>query len=177
MHRTLVVPGLWNSGPKHWQSHWEAAEPSQVTRVIQRDWETPRREDWVAAVEAAVAKAGPDVVVAGHSLACTTLAHWALQTRLKVRGLLLVGPSDVESPSYPKGPVGFAPIPLRPLPFRSIVVASSDDQYVSMDRARQFASAWGAELVEAGAVGHLNSDSDLGMWPLGQSLIERLAQG
>lgn len=174
--RLLVVPGLWNSGPKHWQSQWEASDPS-VVRVVQRDWETPRREDWVAAVEEAVARAGPEVVVAGHSLGCATLAFWALETRLSARGLLLVAPSDTEARKYPNGPVGFAPMPLRRLPFPSIVVASSNDEYVTPPRARAFASAWGAELIDAGALGHINSDSDLGQWPLGQELVERLAKG
>ena len=173
MIRVLTIPGLWNSGPRHWQSHWEAADP-QVVRVVQRDWETPVREEWVATVEAAVARAGPGVVLAGHSLGCATLAFWALETRLRVAGLLLVAPSDTEAPSYPPGTTGFAPLPLRPLPFRSIVVASSDDAYLTMARARTFAAAWGAELVEAGAHGHLNSDSDLGPWPLGQAQLARL---
>ena len=175
MPRILVVPGLWNSGPKHWQSRWETNDPSSVVRVVQRDWETPRREDWVAAVEEAVAKAGPNLVLAGHSTACATLAFWAPQTRQRVKGLLLVAPSDTEGPSYPKGPTGFSPMPLAPLPFPSIVVASSDDPFVTLARARTFAHAWGAELVEAGPLGHINSDSDLGMWPLGQQLVERLA--
>ncbi|HXH94304.1 MAG TPA: alpha/beta hydrolase [Thermoanaerobaculia bacterium] len=24
----LTIPGLWNSGPLHWQTHWEARQPS-----------------------------------------------------------------------------------------------------------------------------------------------------
>lgn len=174
--RLLTVPGLWNSGPQHWQSHWEAADPS-VVRVLQRDWETPVRDEWVATVEAAVARAGPHVVLAGHSLGCATLAFWALQTRLSVRGLLLVAPSDTEAPGYPKGTTGFVPLPLARLPFPSIVVASSDDEYVSLARARAFAAAWGAGLVEAGPLGHINSASNLGMWPLGQELVARLSRG
>ncbi len=32
----LTIPGLWNSGPEHWQTHWEAKHAG-VRRVIQRD--------------------------------------------------------------------------------------------------------------------------------------------
>ncbi len=174
MVRLLTVPGLWNSGPRHWQSHWEAAAPGEVVRVQQRDWDTPARVEWVATVEAAVAAAGPRVVLAGHSLGCATLAFWALQTRLTVAGLLLVAPSDTEAPGYPAGPTGFSPMPLARLPFRSIVVASTDDPYVTLARARTFAAAWGAELADAGAGGHLNSDSNLGLWPWGRALAARL---
>ena len=34
----LLVPGLWNSGPEHWQSYWER-ERTDCRRVLQKDWE------------------------------------------------------------------------------------------------------------------------------------------
>jgi predicted alpha/beta hydrolase family esterase len=173
----LTVPGLWNSGPDHWQSHWEAAFPT-FRRVIQSDYETPVCSAWTAALEAAVREAGTGVVLAAHSLGCATVAHWATKKReggsSPIRGALLVAPSDVESDLYPPGPTGFKPMPRARLPFRSIVVASSDDEYVSVDRAREFAKAWGSELVEVGPLGHINSASALGMWPEGQALLARL---
>lgn len=176
--RILLLPGLWNSGPEHWQSHWER-ERSDSTRVVQAEWETPDRADWVATLDAAVRAAEGPVVLAAHSLACTLVSHWAAQAGdealRRVRGALLVAPSDVEAPSYPEGTTGFAPMPMAPLPFRSIVAYSTDDEYVSADRARAFAAAWGSRAVEAGALGHLNSASGLGTWPLGQSLLDELA--
>ena len=48
-------------------------------------------------------------------------------------------------------------MPLERLPFKAAVVISSDDESVTPERARQFASAWGARIVEVGAKGHLNS--------------------
>src|SRR5947199_1404870 len=99
--RVLVVPGLWNSGPEHWQSLWAAAEPG-FRRVEQAEWEAPDRQDWVAALEAAVAEAGPQVVIAAHSLGCVTVAHWAAESRWKVRGAFRVAPADVEGPIYPE---------------------------------------------------------------------------
>jgi uncharacterized protein len=171
----LLVPGLWNSGPEHWQSHWERAR-SDCRRVLQKDWETPKRTDWVAALEAAVAAAGGPVVLAAHSLGCALVAHWTGGSRhlAKVRGALLVAPSDVEAPSYPAGTTGFAPMPLEKLPFPSIVVMSTDDPYVTAGRARQFSRAWGSRLVDVGPKGHINSASALGMWPEGFALIEEL---
>src|SRR4051812_43106958 len=102
--KVLLLPGLWNSGPENWQSYWER-ERDDCLRVIQSDWETPRREDWVATLEKAVAGAPEPVVLAAHSLACTLVGHWAGSagaTVRKVRGALLVAPSDVEAPSYPR---------------------------------------------------------------------------
>ena len=172
----LLVPGLWNSGPENWQSYWER-ERGDCRRVVQGDWERPRREDWVATLEEAVRAAPAPVVLAAHSLACATVAHWAASAGAsvgKVRGALLVAPSDVESPRYPEGPTGFAPMPRQPLPFPTLVVASSDDMYVSPERAREYAAAWNARLVEVGALGHINADSKLGNWPQGQALLAQL---
>jgi predicted alpha/beta hydrolase family esterase len=171
----LLVPGLWNSGPEHWQSYWER-ERSDCHRVVQKDWETPRCGDWVAALEAAVAAANGPVVLAAHSLGCALVAHWAGRSSQlgKVRAALLVAPSDVEAPSYPPGTTGFTPMPLGKLPFTTIVVISTDDEYVTPKRAALFARSWGSRLVNVGAKGHINSASGLGMWPEGFKLVEEL---
>lgn len=170
----LMLPGLWNSGPEHWQSHWERLAPDVFRRVVQADWERPEASDWIRVLEEAVSQAGAGVVLAAHSLACALVAGWAKGTRASVRGALLVAPSDTESPSYPQGPTGFSPMPMKRLPFPSVVVSSDDDPYVSVLRARAFAAAWGSRLVEVKGLGHLNSDSRLGEWPLGLSLLREL---
>ncbi len=170
----LVLPGLSDSGPRHWQTLWLAGRPG-FRRVEQRDWEAPAIGDWVASLDAAAREAGPAALLVAHSAGCALVAHWAAAHRRPVRGALLVAPSDPEAPSFPAGPTGFAPLPLAPLPFASTVVASSDDPYVSPARARAFARAWGSRLVEAGAAGHLNAASGLGEWPAGLELLLELA--
>ncbi|MHB8571229.1 MAG: alpha/beta hydrolase, partial [Metallibacterium sp.] len=40
----LILPGLWNSGPQHWQTQWEARH-AEWKRVLQRDWATPDRAE------------------------------------------------------------------------------------------------------------------------------------
>lgn len=174
---TLILPGLSNSGPEHWQTRWERSDPTCL-RVQQAEWDAPRLVDWVATLDATLASLDSDAVLVGHSSACALVAHWARAARApelaKVRGALLVAPSDPEGPSYPVGPTGFAPVPLERLPFPSIVVASTDDIYVELDTARRYAEAWGSELVVVGAAGHINSASGLGAWPEGYALLERL---
>ena len=171
--RVLVLPGLFNSGPEHWQSRWEAAH-RDFERVLQDDWDTPRCADWVARLDEALGRT-PDSVLVAHSSACALVGHWARSgSQHRVRGALLVGPSDTEAPSYPSGPVGFDPMPLARLPFPSIVVASTDDPYVSLERAAVFASAWGSRLHVVKGGGHLNSTSGLGDWPEGLSLLDEL---
>jgi hypothetical protein len=171
----LLLPGLSGSGPQHWQSLWLAGRPG-FRRVEQREWEAPRLEDWIATLDGAVREAGASALLVAHSAACTLVARWAGLHPRPIRGALLVGPSDTEAPSFPKGPTGFAPMPLLPLPFPTTVVASSDDPYVSLARARRFAAAWGSRLAEVGAAGHINSQSGLGEWPAGLELLRELAR-
>ncbi|MCU7826153.1 RBBP9/YdeN family alpha/beta hydrolase [Kitasatospora sp. DSM 101779] len=170
----LVLPGYQNSGPAHWQSRWEAADPGFV-RVEQADWDAPRRTDWVAALDTAVAAADRPVVLVAHSLGCITVAHWAagLTGPGRVVGALLVAPADVDTAEVPEL-LNFRPVPLRPLPFPTTVVASTDDPWCTAERAAAFADAWGAKLVGVGALGHINSDSGLGDWPEGRHLLADL---
>ena len=168
----LTVAGLWNSGPQHWQSVWEAAHPAWK-RVPHRDWDTPAREEWVDEFEAAVAACPEPPVLVAHSLGCVLVAHWAsLARHSPIRGAFLVAPSDVAAASYPRGPTDFSPIPLTPLPFPSLLVTSTDDHYVTLERATAFAAAWHSELVVAGKAGHFNGASGHGPWPEGLARLE-----
>ena len=169
----LTVPGLYNSGPQHWQSHWEKELP-QCFRVLQKEWETPARKDWVESIEIAVTGAKPPVFLAGHSLGCIAIAYWVQQTRLSIDGALLVAPADVERKDFPAGVTGFQPLPTRKLPFRSIVVASEDDPWTAPERAEALARNWGSRFVNIGKAGHIGSDSGTGGWPRGKELLQEL---
>jgi len=176
----LILPGRGNSGPDHWQTHWEAGDP-RFARVLQREWNTPTREEWVATLAGVLAERRTPAVLVAHSLAVSLVNHltaaWPSlypDRPLPVRGALLVGPSDVEAPDYPPGPIGFSPMPLNRLPFKTIVVASTDDPRVTLERARFFAEAWGARLEVAGALDHMGSDAKLGNWPQARVWLDEL---
>ena len=171
--RVLILPGYQNSGPEHWQSLWEARHP-EYRRVHQRDWEYPRRADWVAAVDEAVRADSAPVVFVAHSLGCVTVAHWAAGHAHEVAGALLVAPPDIERPDALSDVRDFAPIPLAPLPFPSIVVASTDDPFAAFERARAWADAWGSRFVSLGAAGHVNAAAGFGAWPAGEALLAEL---
>jgi len=178
MTTILTVPGLGGSGPAHWQSRWEAID-SRCMRVTQRDWQRPERDEWCATLERAViACAGPVLLVA-HSLGCLCVAHWARSGSTDaVRAALLVAPADAESPMRTPDEVrSFAPIPRQRLPFASVLVASSDDPYASIECARELGQAWGGRVVELGAAGHINAESKLGDWPAGRALLTELERG
>lgn len=169
----LILPGLWNSGPRHWQSLWHERNP-HWRRAEHRDWTNPHCDEWVAELNAAIADCQGAPILVAHSLGCMLVAHWARSgSPLKVAGAFLVAPSDVEAPSYPVEQNCWAPIPLQPLPFPSIVVGSANDPFASRDRTGAFAGAWGSRLVEIGDAGHLNTESGHGDWPEGLALLEQ----
>ncbi len=170
----LILPGLYDSGPEHWQMLWLAAHQG-FRRVEQRDWVSPLCIDWVANLDGAVVGVGPDALLVAHSAACALVAHWAAVCGRQIRGALLVAPSDVEASTYPAGPVGFAPMPLGRLPFASTVVASTEDPYVALYRAKLFAKSWGSRFVDIGPAGHINTAARLGAWPAGLELLAEVA--
>jgi len=169
----LIIPGWGDSGPEHWQSLWEKSNPD-FQRVAQRDWLHPVCAEWVQVLAAGIRAAGRPVVLAAHSLGCVAIAHCVRDASLPIHAALLVAPPDVEHPDFPPGIEGFAPIPRVRLPFPSIVVASRDDPYSELERARALATAWGSRLVDIGAHGHINADAGFGPWPLGERLLEEL---
>ena len=170
----LLLPGYGDSGPRHWQSLWEASAPS-FRRVVQRDWLEPRLEDWLAELDRAVAACATPPVLVAHSLGCALVAHWVQRGGRGVRGALLVAPSDVDAVAVVLDAVqSFAPVPLVRLPFPSIVVASDDDIYATGERAQAFAREWGSRFVALSGAGHINADSGFGEWPAGRALLDEL---
>jgi predicted alpha/beta hydrolase family esterase len=172
----LTVPGLYDSGPEHWQSCWERELPD-CHRVGQKEWTSPRREDWVANLEASFDHGQPPYYLVGHSLGCIAIAYWAQTSRRHISGALLVAPADTEQHDFPSGPKGFQPLPTRRLPFASIVVASEDDPWLSLERAQLIARRWGSRFVNIGRAGHIGSSTDLRSWEEGKQLLRELMQG
>jgi serine hydrolase len=172
----LIIPGLGGSGPDHWQSRWQARQPD-TRRVEQEDWDKPDRAGWIARVDQAVAESKRPPLLVAHSLSCALVACWATAHARPVHAALLVAPADIESEAHtPSEAHVFRPLPMTRLPFRTIVVASRDDPYVVFERATTMAKAWGAELVDVGNAGHINTGAGYGEWPEGERLLVRLQQ-
>lgn len=173
MTSILILPGVGNSGPDHWQTRWQQSNPA-YQRVEQEDWDHPVCWEWMQNLEAAVAATGPDTVLVAHSLGCLLAVHWAAQSKLRAAAALLVALPDPDGPFFPREIQGFSPVPMRALPFPSIIVASSNDPYGSRAHAYARARIWGSNVVEIGAAGHINADSGLGDWPAGQAILKSL---
>ncbi|WP_028693279.1 alpha/beta hydrolase [Pseudomonas cremoricolorata] len=175
--RYLIVPGWQGSPDNHWQSHWQRTLPNSA-RVEQLDWFTPQREDWVSALEQAIAAECSPVILVAHSLGCVTVAHWAAQASptllRRVRAALLVAPADVERPGCAAALRNFAPIPRQRLPFATHVVSSDNDPAVSVPRAMCLAQDWGAEVGLLASAGHINVKSGHERWEQGFAYLYRL---
>jgi len=169
--RFLVVPGWGGSSKHHWQTHLEASLDG-ASRVEMRDWMTPHAPQWIATLEKRIAE-GPPAIVIGHSLGCIAIAH-AVARGAKLRGALLVAPPDCDHLDDADRLAGFGPAPKMTLPFPSLLVASRNDPYASLEWSRSIAHYWGSEFVDAGELGHINADSGIGGWPEGQALLGRL---
>ena len=168
----IIVPGWRDSGPGHWQTLWAERLP-QARRVVQDDWHTPTRSAWVARLEETVPEQPGPVVIVAHSLGCITTAHMKPEAAARVRGALLVAPADPERRAVLSD---FAPVPYAALPYRSILVASSNDPYCPIRLAGAYARAWGSEFVRLQNAGHINVDSGHGEWPLGRALLQSLTE-
>ncbi len=171
----LILPGLGNSGVDHWQSHWSMAFPN-ATRVLQDNWDAPEPAAWLARLDTAIAGGVRPAVLIAHSLGTVLSAHWAARGKPgRVKAAFLVAPSDVESPAHTPDEVrSFAPMPRLRFPVPALVMASQNDPYVTLERANVFAADWGAEVCNAGELGHINSASRLGLWPQGLLQLGRL---
>jgi predicted alpha/beta hydrolase family esterase len=168
----LVIPGLGGSGPDHWQSRWEAKIPA-VRRVVQADWEKPELAAWRDRIVEDVERVARPVILVAHSLGVLAAVHAAPflakgESSGKVKGAFLVAPPSAKVlTGLDALDPAFLTFPDEPLPFPSLVIASRDDPYSSFAESEALARALGAELIDAGFSGHINSESGHGPWPEG----------
>jgi serine hydrolase len=178
----LIVPGLRDHVPGHWQTILEERLPGSVS-VPRMHRDKLSRAAWVAMLDASLAKIEQPPILVAHSAGCMIVVHWSLRHRRPIKGALLAAPPDFESAmpeNYPSQEVlqqnGWLPTPRERLPFPSIVAASTNDPLGRFERVQALAQAWGSRLVDLGEVGHLNPAAGYGEWPRAQQFIRELAQ-
>ena len=176
----LIVPGLRDHVPEHWQTLLEA-KLANARCVPRMDRDKLSRAAWVAELDRSLAAIEGPVILVAHSAGCMIAVHWAQQHRRPIHGALLAAPPDFESPlpeGYPTRETlranGWLPTPRTRLPFRSVVAASTNDPLGRYERVAELAAAWGSEFVDVGAVGHLNPAAGFGEWPRAEAFIREL---
>jgi serine hydrolase len=173
----LIIPGLGNASAFHWQSRWQD-KMSTARRVEQDDWEHPQQEAWTQRLIEAVNLAKKPVILVAHSVGVLTVAHAAPALVGKVAGAFLVGTSDWERPALADtyGDHGFAPVPLEPLGFPGLMLASSNDPTCDIAKAETWANAWDVRFGNAGEAGHFEPESGHGPWPEGLMAFAKFTQ-
>jgi hypothetical protein len=165
--RLLLVPGLHDSGPTHWQS-WLQRRHRNSLRVRQRDFTLPDLAAWSARIDETLAsRPGERFVAVAHSFGCLALmAHLAQGADSPIRAALLVAPADPQKfgiadqlPAAPPGPA-------------LTLVYSLTDPWMRAASARRWALAWGAQAINLGDAGHINSEAGFGPLPLAQRWVE-----
>lgn len=168
MHtRVLIIPGLFNSGPRHWQTLLEH-KYSYCHRIIQDDWSRPDLLSWKRNVLEVIEGQTAPVVLVAHSFGCLVTASLFAHRNLKIKGALMVAPAS---------PAHFNLVnamPFEPLPFHSTLVSSRNDDWCASHEARFWADTWGSEHIDLGEAKHINVDAGFGHWPLAEEYIESL---
>ena len=177
----LIVPGLRDHVPQHWQTLL-ANQLDHVRTVAPMGRHELDCGARCAAIEAAAQNIEGDIILVAHSGGVITTAHWAQSTRRQIKGAVLATPPDFETPmpdGYPTMDelehAGWLPVPWGKLPVPSIVAASRNDPLAAYDRVSEMARDWGSALIDLGHVGHLNPASGFGEWPAATDLIAQVA--
>ncbi|WP_019833414.1 RBBP9/YdeN family alpha/beta hydrolase [Sphingomonas sp. PR090111-T3T-6A] len=176
----LAVPDLGGVTPRHWLALWQRRY-DHFHRIDMGAWDAPLRNSALSHIDENVRRASAPVILVAHGLGALAVAWWAAllgkRAARRIQGALLVGPVDAERADAEESVRRFGPIPTAMLPFPSIVVASENDPYVDLDRAREIAGEWTSDFVNAGSVGHFGTDAKLGHWPLGERMLDILISG
>jgi predicted alpha/beta hydrolase family esterase len=176
----LIVPGLREHVAEHWQTLLEA-RLSKVRSVPPLETDKLDCSKRVQAIQHELTQIEGPVILVAHSAGVLMVAHWAARHRRPIKGALLAAPPDLDAswpPGYPSTETlrtqGWNPLPKEPLPFRSLMVASTNDHLASLEAVTRLAEGWGSELLNLGNVGHLNPAAGYGRWPQAEALILEL---
>lgn len=170
MSAYVVVPGIWNSDEDHWQTRWEHAWGGDALRIVPSSWDEPEADDWDAAITRAVRLSPEPPVIVAHSLGCLAALAWLGEHGREARGAFLVAPPDPQAAGFPTEAVGFR-FPSAAVLAPTVIVASDDDPWCTIDRAAAMASAAGAALLRVGPLGHVNVAAGVGAWDRGRELL------
>jgi predicted alpha/beta hydrolase family esterase len=169
--RLLVIPGLNDSGPAHWQSWLQGHFSRHAVRVEQDDWASADLARWSQRIELTLARHPHSRWVAvAHSFGCLALLRYLALGGEGVQSALLVAPADPEK----FGVAGNLPQSRLAVP--SVLLASETDPWMTFESACTWSRVWGTQLISLGDVGHINTESGFGPLPQAKTLVEQMVQ-
>lgn len=163
-YTVIIVPGLRNSDERHWQSKWCSQLPESL-RVTLPEWETPDLAKWQHGIREQLRFARKPVVLIAHSFGTLASASLANDYAAHLAGLFLVAPADPDK-------FGISDrLPASQLVVPTTLISSTNDPWLTAEKAYHLAAQWNAKHVQLNNVGHINSDSHLGEWLEGQEQL------
>lgn len=170
----LFLAGIGNSGAGHWQREWYS-ESENATWVEHSDWDRPVMEQWLDDLNTTLKTIDEPVTVVAHSMGCILFTEWLRRCATdQIVAAMLVAIPDVYSPCFPTQALNFsnvtAALPCCP----SVIIASEDDPYGSVEHAHSQSGALKAPVHSIGHAGHINASSGLGDWAEGKMYLNAL---
>lgn len=156
----VIVPGLHNSDSNHWQSLWQKQLPTS-RRVDLPEWSTPDLAKWKQGIAESLQGLSQPAVIIAHSFGTLASASFAAEHPDKIAALFLVAPADPDKFGISEHlPQGILPVPSK-------IIASSNDPWLTEIKAATWALQWGTDFLRIKNIGHINSESQLGIWHQG----------
>jgi predicted alpha/beta hydrolase family esterase len=167
-----TVPGLYGSGPEHWQTHWEKLYG--YIRIKQADWDNPDYNKWAYNLSETVVSSGKQsVILVAHSLGCHLVAKSYSRLKPLIKGIFFVAPPDLDADVLKKNLSGFKAVPVI-FECPSWLVYSENDPFASVQYSETMGSSYGMKCINIGMKGHINSDSNIGNWDEGYRLFNQM---
>ena len=169
--RILSLPGLHGSEASHWQTIWE--QHYGFERVNQDNWNEPQFDAWFSRLIDSIG-ASNKVLLIAHSLGC----HLAIKSlpfiKKQVSGLFLVAPPDLNKKIIRQDLSSFVTEPITNAEIPGYLIYSENDPYADPFWSNNLGIQLGIESISAGMLGHINKESNLGLWPKGKQIFDNL---
>ena len=127
-------------------------------RVEQDDWSTPDLGVWTDRLLQYVARQPKPVWLVAHSFGCLTAVNAITQRSRNIAGAFLVAAADPDRFGLTDE------LSLSKLPVPTALVVSSNDPWLTENKALWLAERWGSEVFPIGAAGHVNTAAGFGPW-------------
>jgi predicted alpha/beta hydrolase family esterase len=168
MKRVLILHGWGGSDFPHWQS-WLASEIAKdygcvsFLRFSNNDF--PNKNEWLVELAKELKSFKPDIVIC-HSLANILWFHLCGELKIAgVKKLFLVAPPSLKCNIEELKSFFPCEIPANLYAKETLLVASTNDPYMSLDEATLLAQSLGVEMLILQNAGHINTDGGYGEWP------------